>query len=400
MPTFPIQSSLCRRRAAVTGGALRVLMVAPSSVAGGSEALLNDLVLCGPEAGYVPSVLALEPGPLVDRLRAHDIPVACHGAGRLRDLRSQARTDRWSDIQIRCQDPDVVYSNMAKAHVLAALPASRAGVPSSWHQAGVPDPPHWLDRLASALPAARVMAVSSAGAAAQAKVRPGPTVTLVSPGIDLTRFSGNNAIAARRRLGLPVGVPLVGIVGRLQEWKGQREFLQAAAMVADRHPAAKFLVIGGALLGWEGDYPTRLEHLARDLGLADRTVFTGHREDVHLWLSALDVAVNASHPEPFGLVIVEAMAARCAVVAVAAGGPLDVIDHRQTGVLCATNRPSDLSAAIDFLLDDTATRTAIAEAGHRHVVSHFGADRMASDFATMLRDCLSGGNRSARERRE
>ena len=116
------------------------------------------------------------------------------------------------------------------------------------------------------------------------------------------------------------GTPLAGIVGRVSPTKGQREFLQAAAAVAVGHPDARFSVVGGALFG-EHDYESQLQSLADRLGIADRVEFTGWVADAAVRVASLSVLVHASPvPEPFGQVIVEAMAAGVPVVATAAGG--------------------------------------------------------------------------------
>lgn len=367
---------------------MRAMLIAPSAVDGGSEALMLGLVRAAPEVGLEPTCLCLETGPLVDRLRDAGATVHVHEAPRLRDLRSALRTHRWIREQIAAQRPDIVYSNMAKAHVFAALAARRAGVPAVWHQAGVPDPPHWLDRLASALPAAGVMTVSEEGAAAQRRIWPGPDVSLVHPGIDLSRYAGLDRRACRLEVGLDPDGVYVGIVGRLQEWKGQREFLEAAALVLQRMPSTRFVVVGGALLGWEGDYPERLERLAADLGLGQRVVFTGHRTDTPKWFASLDVSVNASNPEPFGLVVVEAMAAGAPVVAVDRGGPADVITHDLTGLLCDRPDPALLAEAICALLEAPDRAARIADAARDMVSAQFSSRRMAEDFVGMLADCV------------
>lgn len=363
------------------------MLIAPSAVDGGSEALMLGLVRSARGVGLEPVALCLQDGPLVQRLRDAGAVVETHRAPRLRRPWAVFATHRWIGAQIADHEPDVVYSNMAKAHVFAALAARRAGVPAVWHQAGVPDPPHWLDRLASALPAARVMAVSEAGAAAQRRIRPGAEVTLVHPGIDLEPYEDLDRRRSRLELGLdPEGV-YVGIVGRLQEWKGQQEFLRAAASVLRVKPETRFVVVGGALLGWEGDYPQRLEQLADDLGIRDRVLFTGHRTDVPKWFSSMDVAVNASDPEPFGLVVVEAMAAGVPVVAIDAGGPADVIEHERTGLLIARREPTLLAEAITRLLADPALASRIGVAGKDLAAERYGSRRMAEDFAAMLEAC-------------
>ena len=176
------------------------------------------------------------------------------------------------------------------------------------------------------------------------KIHPGVPVAEIA----LRRGDG----ASVRRLLVPEGGPLVGIVGRLDRWKGQDVFLRAASLVARRRPDARFAVVGGALIGYEGSYPDDLERLAAELGLADRVHFAGHQDDPYPWLDALDVAVLASEAEPFGLVVVEAMVLGTPVVATAPGGPEEIVEHGRSGLLVPSGAHEELATAILRVLDD------------------------------------------------
>jgi glycosyltransferase involved in cell wall biosynthesis len=136
------------------------------------------------------------------------------------------------------------------------------------------------------------------------------------------------------------------------------------------------------------DYPAELERLAPSVGLRDRTVFTGHTNEVASWMAAADVVVNASEPEPFGLVVVEAMASGCAVVALSKGGPRDVIEHGQTGLLCPSREPRVLAEAIVSLVNSDELRARLGHAARVRVQSQFTREAMASRFSGILRNTV------------
>jgi glycosyltransferase involved in cell wall biosynthesis len=107
-------------------------------------------------------------------------------------------------------------------------------------------------------------------------------------------------------------------------------------------------------------------------------------------MAASDVVVNASQPEPFGLVVVEAMAAGCAVAAVAAGGPRDIIEDGRNGLLCASREPSDLAQAIGRLCDHPELRDELGLAARSRVESQFSREAMAERFATIVMNAADG----------
>jgi glycosyltransferase involved in cell wall biosynthesis len=370
------------------GRHLRMLMVAPTAVPGGMEEILFNLAVCLPDTGISVDVISLQDGPLVDRLREHAVEVEVMEAGRLRQPHRFAQTVRALGKAVATRSYDAVFSDMPKAHLYAGLPAKRHGVASLWCQAGVPDPPHWIDRAASALPATGIVALSRDAAQAQQRLNARRRVHMLHPGIDLTRFVVRSEPELRARCGIGKDAVLISLVGRLQPWKGQPEFLRAAALLAAEHPEAHFAIVGGAILGWEGDYPEQLERLAVELGLRDRVTFTGHTTDVPGWMAASDIVVNASHPEPFGLVVVEAMAAGCATVAVAAGGPRDIIHDGESGVLCERRDAARLAQGIRRVLDDYELRAKIGFEGRLQVEQRFSRQLMAAGFAEIVEDSV------------
>jgi glycosyltransferase involved in cell wall biosynthesis len=372
---------------------IRVLMVSPSARPGGAEVVFESLVDLCPAHGIDVRPVLLEPGPLSDHLRARCTAHLVIDAHRLRHPRAVARTMRSLHRQLEAFRADLVYSNMPKAHLYCALPARAHAVSAVWCQAMIPSAPHPIERVASILPATRVLAVSEAGAAAQRRIAGSPPVTVVHPGIDLRRFAPRTDRTIREANGIGPDDVVIGIVGRLQPWKGQHRFLHAARLVHQQIAAARFAVVGGAVLGWEGDYPTRLRRLARDLGIGDRVIFTGHTEEVERWTAALDIAVNASEPEPFGLVVLEAMATGKPVVAVDAGGPAEIIRHGETGLLSRTSRPDDLAREIIRLADDPELRRRLGRAGRAEVEGRFAAEHMVGRFAAAVRSCLADRSR-------
>ncbi|NLS95790.1 MAG: glycosyltransferase family 4 protein [Planctomycetaceae bacterium] len=187
--------------------------------------------------------------------------------------------------------------------------------------------------------------------------------------------------------------PVFGIVGMLVDWKGQHVFLEAAATVLSESPHSVAVVVG--------DDPdmsgTRLKSLreqAAELGIADKVVFAGFRDDVPRVLANLDIVVHASvRPEPFGTIIAEGMAMRKAVVAARDGGPAEYVEHGKNGLLHEPGSAEQLAAAITTLVRDAGLRQRLGENGRTTVLENFSAESHAMKVQTTF-DAVIEAHRS------
>ncbi len=359
----------------------RVLLVSPSSVPGGAERALVGLAQHLPVEGIDVEAVLLQSGPLEQWLSDVGCAVTVLPAGRTRQLHRTAVTV--ARVAVAARLCDVVVSNQSKGHVYGGLAAAVARRPAIWWQHGTPERSP-IELLAGRVPAAAVVAGSASSVEAQRRLTPRRRVELVAPGSDVLgtgRRAGSGAsVRAEHGWGR---CQLVGIVGRLQEWKGQEVFLRAAALVADIDPDVRFLVVGGAILGWEGNYPERLERLARQLGVEERVFFAGHQDDVYPWIDALDVVVHASFGEPFGLVLVEAMALGKPLVATGQGGPSDIVEDGISGLLVPPGDHEAMAQAVAGLLVDPERRARMGACAAERA-RRFDSSATAARFAELL----------------
>jgi glycosyltransferase involved in cell wall biosynthesis len=211
---------------------------------------------------------------------------------------------------------------------------------------------------------------------------PASQISVIYPPVDLADFALERGEASaptpsRDAFGVKPEAPCFGIVGQLQEWKGQKVFLRAARRILETRPDARAWVIGGAPAAGTA-YAEELRALARSLGIADRVVFTGFVSDVPGHIRLLDVVVHASIcPEPFGRVIVEAMMVGRPVVASDAGGPREIIAPGRTGLLVPPGDDAAMGAAILRLIDDPRLRADLADAARNEALRRFSAGRHA-----------------------
>ena len=376
----------------------RVLALTVGFGLGGAERLL---LLSAPrlrELGFDVRVGALkENGPLKDALGRAGVPCAGFGARHRADVGALLRLGRY----LRDERIDVLHAHLFYANVAARLVGRLARVPvvlTAHHDTDVWMGPHHrlVERLTAPL-SDRVLACSEAVrryAIDRYRIAAERVVTLRNA-IDPQAVPSGPAARARARAALGAGDEerIAGTLGRLDEpKKGLRVFLAAAARVAARDPRARFVLIG------DGPARARLERLAAGLGLRDKVRFLGERIDAEALMPGLDLLVQPSLWEGFGLSVLEAMAAGRPVVATAVGGLVEVVRDGVDGILVPPGDAPRLAAAMSGLLDDTTRGVRMGQAGRARAHGEFNVDRLVAGTASLYRALLEhapGGARGA-----
>ena len=284
-------------------------------------------------------------------------------------------------IAARARHFDVLFLNTQKALVLGALGKPLHRSPIVWHAHDVMTREHfgklqlrivrWLVRHAID----QVIANSQATADALIELTglPAEAFPVVHNGVDADAFQHVDAAdvqALRRRFNLSETAWLAGLFSRLAPWKGQHIAIESLT----RLPHVQLVLVGGALFG-EDDYVEELHRLAARLGVANRVHFIGSRDDVPVWMKAMDVVLHTSlKPEPFGRVIIEGMAAGRPVVASGAGGVTEIVQHRVNGWLIQPGDVVALADAIETLRTTPKLVQCMTERAVHDVRQHFALD--------------------------
>ena len=356
---------------------VRVSFVSSHALGGGSERYL-ELLLEGLGSDWVAGVIVLQEGPFVERLRAAGWPVevvqAPARAGMLRAALALRKV-------LARQRPQVIHANGIKAALVASL-ATLGGrrPPVLWLKHDY----SWDGPLARAVAvgSARVVAVSSAitttfGARQRRKLSVVPN-GVPDPAIDLD--------AARRRvLDIAGGEapPVVAtLVGRLHPAKGQREVIEAAPRVLERHPELRFLLVGGED-PTQPEYARALRGRVAELGLEQKVVFTGHQENAPELIAGSDMLVLPSVPDERGygreacpFALLEAMSVGTPVVAYADGGVPEALGD--CGVLVDPGDRDALADAIAGLARSPDEAGRLRDCGRRRVAGRNGLEGMVA----------------------
>ncbi|MBX3330283.1 MAG: glycosyltransferase family 4 protein [Nitrospira sp.] len=190
--------------------------------------------------------------------------------------------------------------------------------------------------------------------------------------------------SVRKELGIENDQIAVAIVGRVVEWKGQREFVHAILRVMDHNSKVLGVIVGDEADDSEKQYFAGIKQIIAESEHRNRFILTGYRRDVDALYAAIDVFVHFSiEPEPFGMVVAEAMAAGKAVVAADDGGPKEMISHGRDGLLVQTGDVDRLRDAINRLVNDSSLREALGRAACNKIGSWLDVDMVAQRTAAL-----------------
>jgi glycosyltransferase involved in cell wall biosynthesis len=272
---------------------------------------------------------------------------------------------------VRAHEIEIVHAHAARDYHLAALAVRLASCGRLVLTRHALFPLRGINKhlLSSA---SRVIAVSRAVAESvrRSNVIESSRITVVHNGIDIDRFSRGTGYGHR-----PL---LVGTIGHLAPIKGQDVFIRAAALISARRKDVRFVIIGEDKSP-QMTHRRSLDNLIAELDLREIVSLPGWCNDIPSLLSSLTLFVSAARSEPFGLAIVEAMAAGLPIVAAASEGALEIIEDGQTGRLVPVSDPEALAGAINDLLDDPFDRSRLAENALLAARQRFSLERMALD---------------------
>lgn len=381
---------------------MKILLINNSADIYGASRSLLRLACRLQQLGHDPLVLLPAPGPLDGRLHAAGIRTVISPSLRVitRPVLSSWRLVPWlagflpSTLQlahlIKQEQVDIAHTNTGVI-VSSALAARFAGCPHVWHirdwfqEFGPLWKPYSRYILANA---DRVLCVSKAIAG---QFPNSEKLEVLNNGFALGEFPeiiDTERSAARKAWGVPPDKLVVGTVGRIKfKRKGQEFLLQAAGLLRNRGIDVTCLLAGGPAPGAE-DHIAQMKQLAEKLSV--QAIFTGELPDARSAYAAMDIFVLPSaQPEPFGGVVMEAMALGLPVIGTSIGGTTEQVADGETGFLVPPADPEAMAAAIAKLAADPDCRSRMGEKGRQRVGEEFNiltmTDRIVSVYQRLAR---------------
>ena len=215
---------------------------------------------------------------------------------------------------------------------------------------------------------------------------------LVYNGLDPDTFiPQKRSTPLRERLGIKNG-PVVGIVGNIKEWKGQLIFIEAIANLIFDFPGITGVIVGGFS---EEDfvYASKIKQVVRERDLQNNIIFSGYTKDVPSYINVLDLVVHASiKPEPFGRVLIEAMALGKPVIGARDGGVLEIIDEPNCGITFTPGKSDELANIISGLLKNPERMAKMGENGRIRVQNYFNSKNNSKIVISIYSNILQENN--------
>lgn len=266
---------------------------------------------------------------------------------------------------------DLVYANAPRTFLWGTLAGCSCKVPVIWHLHSVLT---GIEKKISKILFARC--VTKMLAVSKSVAEPFGTsnkISIVYNGVDLARFNiAGDPNKFRSDLGVSPGTKVVAFIGQLVPWKGVENFVRAAAIVLKNRKDTVFVVMGQVLFGGNETFKNDLINIAKEKGVGDKIIFLNNPKDYAKTLKEIDVLVIPSiKPDPCPWIMLAGMAAGKPIIAAGHGGPAEVIENGQDGILYPPADIDELSAYIIKLLNSNDLLAKLGSAAKKKAEDKF-----------------------------
>jgi len=293
---------------------------------------------------------------------------------------------------IKKEKISLIYTN-SNANSIGGLLKLSHGIPHIWHIHEIIERPKWFKLLLETYikhTEDRVICVSKAVINNFSGIKP-EKLKLLYNGIDTHPYAKAD-YNLKAEIGIPENRLLIGMVARVNLWKGQFYFLEIAALLKKKYPNLHFVMAGDAFPGYEYLYDD-VRSLAQKLGLEDSVTNLGFRLDIPEILSGLDIFVLPSIlPDPLPTTVLEGMAAGKPVVATRHGGATEMVIEEETGFLIPSDNPQEAVLVFEKLIESPELREKLGKAGQQRVNEYFNEEKYLENFGILVSEVTEQTN--------
>lgn len=213
-------------------------------------------------------------------------------------------------------------------------------------------------------------------------------------GVDSSLFRPHNDVSALyQELEIKKDSLVVGMIGRVNAWKGQQDFLNAVAPVLQQNKQVYVLLVGGVFKGEEWRWDKLENQIAQSLN-NERIKLIGFRSDIQDIQSLIDIFVLPStEPDPFPTVVLEAMASGNPIVGYRHGGVVEMVEDHSSGLLARPNDVTDLSLQINKLVKNKSMRGSMGKQSRKREEQYFSIDAFINKFEKQYKGMILNENK-------
>ncbi len=354
----------------------------------GAEQSLFQFVSRLDKSKFLPFFVLAKEGEFSRILEKERIPVRIVPFHPFRSFRWDGILKTFLDLRkvVRETYPHLLHSNTPRTNLYAGVLGRLHKTPVVWHArnllyGNMMD----TDRLFLFL-AKKIVCNSDA---IRNRFKQSEKAVTIHSGVDCDKFKPDDTKGRTFRGRFQLGeASLVGLIARVGLGKGHEIFLGAAAKAHEAFPKTRFLIVGRAENKEDEEREKKLRELSVRLGISDVVSFLGYQEDMPSVMSALDLVVVATEAEPFGRVILEAMAAGKPVIGTASGGTPELIQDGENGLLVPPRDERAIAKAILALLRNPLKAKEMGERGRKRILSDFTIDRHVKKIEGLYQELI------------
>lgn len=285
------------------------------------------------------------------------------------------------------KDIDIVHTNTA-AVLEGIYLKKKSKLPLVWHIHEIIVNPKFMHKFLSYLISKNADEVVTVSEAVKNHLETTGYFTneirVIYNGVDNAIFSPQNkSYYIREEFNIPEDAQIVGMIGRINAWKGQKDFLKSIELVLDKHPNVYAMLVGGVFEGEEWRIG-EIKKIIDNSKFKDRIIFSDYRDDTKNIYALYDIFVLPStNPDPLPTVVLEAMASGKPVVGYRHGGICEMVKDRYNGLLADIGNTDDLANKIDEILSDKELERCMGNNSLNRQLEKFSLKSYINNFENM-----------------
>ncbi|MFH2138505.1 MAG: glycosyltransferase family 4 protein [Candidatus Omnitrophota bacterium] len=354
----------------------KILYISHTSEIAGAEKSLLCLLKGLDQKVFTPIVILTGNGPLVEQIKSMNIkthlyPLANIKKKNLGTVFSYLKTLRWLIKVIKLEKISLIHCNMYISNQYAVIASLFTKVPLVCHIRNIITKPCYYNNFLFLTKT--LIANSSATELSYSKYLRNTQKSIViynSVSLDES-YSTASAGSFREKYGIEKDAFLIGYVGQIKKAKGIHFLIKAMDLLVKQYSQVRLLIAGDISISKESNCFSYLKELSKTLNLEQNIVFSGFINNTRELYSTMDILVLPSEKEPFGRVLIEAMAVGKPVIGTCSGGAPEVVEDGVTGLLVPPGNPEALAKAISEMINNPARAKLFGQKGKERVEKLF-----------------------------